>query len=214
MLIIFKILFIIILLNTSVFSQGIYNNGAIIVNGSGAYIVIQGGYRAESVSASHGTIDLDGTVSLTGNFTNNTTSGNALANLDADGYLLFKDSGAQNFNGSSTSILQLENLRIENVSNVHTNEVEVEIDGVTNLNGNGFLVTVATKDFNVDGSLTGNGLFNVSNTGKLVRVLTASTETSFPIGDGTHNYSFSITSDNNTCPIISISMVQKTKQEI
>ena len=207
---IIKLFFIIILLNAPVFSQGIYNNGAKIVSGTGSYIVVQGNYRAESVSANHGTIDLDGTVSLTGNFTNNTTSGNALANLDADGYLQFKGSGSQNINGTSTSILQLENLRIDNDAIVNTNDVEIEVDGITNLNGNGFLVTVGTKDFNIDGSLTGNGLFNVSSTGKLVRALTASTETSFPIGDGTYNYSFTITSDDNTNPVISISLVQKT----
>ncbi len=187
-------------------AQGIYNNGAKIVSGTGSYIVVQGNYRAESVSANHGTIDLDGTLSLTGNFTNNTTSGNALANVDTDGNLLFKGSGTQNINGSSSSILKFENLTINTGANVNTNGVEVEVDGVTNLNGSGFLVTVGTQDFNVDGSITGNGLFNVTSTGNLVKSLTASTESIFPIGDGTNNYTFSINSSNNTNPIISIKM--------
>ena len=146
-----------ILIFQIVSAQGIYNNGAKIVSGSGSYIVVQGNYLAESVSANHGTIDLDGTVSLTGNFTNNTTSGNALTNVDTDGYLIFKGSGSQNINGSSASILQLENFRVDNGANVNTNDFEVEVDGIANLNADGFLVTVGTKDFNINGSLTGNG---------------------------------------------------------
>jgi len=207
---IFIFLSVSLLLSAPLYSQGIYNNGAKIVSGSGSYIVVQGNYRAESVSANHGTIDLDGTLSLTGNFTNNTTSGNAFANVDTDGYLLFNGSGTQNINGSSSSILKLENLTINAGANVNTNGVEVEVDGITNLNGSGFLVTIGTQDFNVDGSLTGNGLFNVTSTGKLVRTLAANTESIFPIGDGTNNYSLTITSADINNEEISVSIIDNS----
>jgi len=71
---------LLILFSSGLFAQGIYNNGAKIAVGTGSYLTIggvNGNYRNET-NVTPATIDLSGTLKLTGNLTNNVAGADIL----------------------------------------------------------------------------------------------------------------------------------------
>ena len=68
----------------------------------------------------------------------------------------------------------------------------------------GMIFIIGDADFNLTGNLTG-GLIQVSGTGKLVmKDLAANTTKTFPITDGTYNYTMTVTTDDVNNPDISV----------
>ena len=68
----------------------------------------------------------------------------------------------------------------------------------------GMTFIIGDADFNLTGNLTG-GLIQVSGTGKLVmKDLAANTTKTFPITDGTYNYTMTVTTDDVNNPDISV----------
>ncbi len=76
------------------FAQGIVNNGAVITVTSGTNLIIKNGNYLNQTNSSDGSIDLDGTIYVDGNFTNN-AGNNVFINRDADGTVIFNGSGTQ-----------------------------------------------------------------------------------------------------------------------
>ena len=191
-----------------VYAQGgIYNHGAKIVSGSGSYIVATGDYQAETNAANQPSIDLDGLFYIAGDFVNNSTSGGAFSNIDSDGYLVFNGTGTQNIAGSSLAMLQLENLQVNTGTNVHTNGFEVQVDGETNLNSAENLITLGTQDFNLNGTVAGNGWISAPSTGKVVRNTTINIASTFPVGDATSDFSVTITPTSNPTNPIQVQII-------
>ncbi len=87
-------------ISASLFSQGIINNGASIVVSGGTTVNITSGGYLNQTNGSDGSIDLDGIIKLTGDFTNNATAGNVFINVDTDGEVIFAGLGTQNITGN------------------------------------------------------------------------------------------------------------------
>ncbi len=97
-----------------VYAQGIRNSGAIIKVTSNAYVYISNGnYLNETSGSNHGTIDNDGTISLTGNWTNNTTAAanKVFSNLNSTGTVSLIGSSTPQVIGG-TNPTNFENLTI------------------------------------------------------------------------------------------------------
>lgn len=99
-----------------VFGQGIVNNGGLLIVGNGANVFISGGgnYLNQSNGANHGSIDLDGSIYVTGNWTNNASSGNVFVNIEGspNGTLHLTGTSQQSIAGSASTYF--ENLTINN----------------------------------------------------------------------------------------------------
>lgn len=68
---------------------GLYNSGAKIVIGSGAYLYIDGNENGDYIVTGTGSIDNDGTLIIEGDYINN-SSGDGTDNEDADGIVSFR----------------------------------------------------------------------------------------------------------------------------
>jgi len=114
-----------------VLSQGITNNGAVIIIGSGASVQINGNYLNES----SGSVILNGVIKLTGDWINN-GSGNIISNPGTNGEVIFEGSSTQHINGSTTNYFAFNQLTINNGSQVVVDSgMDVTAYGTTTLNG-------------------------------------------------------------------------------
>lgn len=173
------------------FAQGVYNNGATLTITSGTVFTIDGGtnakYTNNSDGSSHGSIDIDGTLLLEGDWTNNATSGNVFINRDGDGVTEFSSSNAQAIAGTAATVF--EDLKINNSLGgaAVTLSVDAEVsddleltDGIVQT-GTNYLIHSATAaaklvDYSATEFINGNYRRHfASNTDTYV----------FPVGDGT-----------------------------
>jgi hypothetical protein len=93
------------LLSKSAFPQFLLNQGQI--NIPSGYLVIQGTYQNEAA----GNITLDGTMQLTGNWTNN-ASNTGMLNTNGIGTVVFNGSSLQTIGGTSSSYFNFEGITI------------------------------------------------------------------------------------------------------
>lgn len=122
-----------------IFSQGIRNTGGTIKITAGAYVYVNaGGYLNESNGANHGTIDSEGSITLTGNWTNNATdvANKVFTNLNATGTVNFIGATTpQIINGTNPT--NFENLVINKTLNTQLVQLaNSEINGSVTV-GNG-----------------------------------------------------------------------------
>ena len=106
-----------ILLTSQIFSQtGLRIKGARIIIPENSIIWISGGQNGDLTADNHGTveakIDLDGTLKLEGNWTNNNTSDPVLINCDRDGKVEFAGSSTQYFTSESLEYFYLEDMQV------------------------------------------------------------------------------------------------------
>lgn len=102
------ILLLVVLNSTSGFAQVLHNEGKI--NISGGYLVVSGSYQNES----SGDITLDGKITVTGNWTNNSST-NVIASPGTNGEVIFNGTGTQIIGGSANEF-DFENLTINSGS--------------------------------------------------------------------------------------------------
>lgn len=86
------------------------NEGKIIVT-SGYFLKIQGNYQNEST----GGIVLDGTIQVSGNWTNNGTT-NVIETPDTNGEVVFNGTGTQTIGGTSSNVFDFEKITINSGS--------------------------------------------------------------------------------------------------
>jgi hypothetical protein len=94
-----------LLFTISAFPQFLLNQGQL--NIPSGYLIIQGTYQNEA----GGNINLDGTIQLTGNFTNNAPN-TAMSATNGLGMVVFNGSSLQTIGGSSTSYINFEGITI------------------------------------------------------------------------------------------------------
>jgi hypothetical protein len=151
-----KLIYLIIVIITipcHIFSQGLFNNGALIVVQSTALVHIDGdangNYTNQSNGANHGKIDNNGTIEVEGNWTNAATSGNVFINNTAP------------FAGAS--LVYLHGTTNQNVGTGASNLPTV-FENVTLQNANGATMTVNNNQVNGTLTLTSGALRLNSNT--------------------------------------------------
>ena len=189
-----------ILLPAVLFSQGITNYGATITIQTGAYVHVDGdangSYLNQTSGAFTGSVDLNGTLEVEGNWTNNATAGTVLINTaPANGLVLLTGNTATNMGGARTT--NFENLQINKVGAglaVNLNSAGIDettlgtltlTNGVFTTNANYMIATntasAAVTAYSANSFINGNLRRNVTS---------GVTPYGFPVGNGitTTNY--------------------------
>jgi hypothetical protein len=145
------------LCSSLIYSQGVTNDGAVIVIESGTVVTVanSGGYYnlTNTVSGDHGQIDLDGTLQISGDFENNVTDAgeHVFTNVGSDGYVVFRGTGNQTIsNNLANAYIDFENVTVSNASNT----VNVEAGSAISVNGN---LTVSSGTFRLSSPTDGTG---------------------------------------------------------
>lgn len=153
------------LLPVFAFGQGLYNNGAKIVVETGATVYIDGGSNGNYVNANGGEIDIDGTIVVEGDFTNNAAN-NVFINTGSDGEVVFAG-GTQTITSPIAHYVDFEKVTINSGSSTSL----VAASGMTTngtLDINGTFTLETPSDETVGGSLiTATGAAGVTGTGTL-----------------------------------------------
>ena len=147
------------------FSQGIYNNGANIVITSGSYVIVDGGANSNYVNTNGGLIDIDGTMQIEGNFTNNAVN-NAFTNVNSDGTFIFAGTN-QTITSPISNFANFEKITINSGS---TTSIAVASGVTTNgiLDVDGTFVSETPSNKGVGGSLiTATGAGSIIGTGTI-----------------------------------------------
>jgi hypothetical protein len=165
---------VLMLIISGLFAQGIFNNGAKIAVGTGAYLTIggtNGNYRNET-NITNGSVDLSGIFTLTGNITNNATGTDIVASSNVTSNVILNGTILQTLSGSSTAPFVFSNLIINNVIGVNlsknVNAVSITIKPNAKLTLNlGYTMAAATVNINSNVTGTGtyidNGTSNISS---------------------------------------------------
>lgn len=186
---ILALMFVGFLFGSSFAQTGIKNNGAKIIVTTGAIVNITGGNLGDFTNATsglnHGSVDLDGTIKLTGDWSNNATSGNVFVNGDTDGEVQFVGTTAQAIAGNQTDF---EKLTINNA-------LGLSLSSSTNVNGNLGLtsgnITLGTNNLTlattstIVGTPSSTNMIVATGTGELRKNFSTMGSFTFPVGDAT-----------------------------
>lgn len=192
---------VLIVFSTGYSQTGVINNGAKMVVNTGAVMKITGSgadYTNEDTLGFNGRIDLDGTIILEGNWTNNTSS-QVFINTNTDGLVLFNGTSQQNILGSSPSLF--ENIELDNTSGL---SLSANLEVKNNFSFTNGLVLLNTNDLiigtngTVSGSLGATKMFVVNSSGTLKKRIGGVGSFTFPIGENTVTTEYTPVSFNLT----------------
>jgi hypothetical protein len=154
------------------FAQGITNNGATITIGSASYVTVtnNGDYLNLTNGANHGKIDIDGTLSISGDFTNQatSTSENVFINTgDVNGTVIFANGSTDQHISNTTpdAFINFENLTVTNGTILLDAGSAATVNGNLAVNGGTFRLSSPSDGEGVSGSLITVG--NVNGAGAL-----------------------------------------------
>jgi len=167
------------------YSQGIYNNGAKIAVATGSYLTI-GGPTGNLQNESNGSIDLSGTLSITGNVTNNASGSDVLGTVAPGSAVILNGTTAQTFGGSTTIPFLFPNLTVNNPGGiVFSNSAQVN----GNLTLTTGLVDIGNTNFTfgssslILGTPSTTNMIIASTTGQVNKLWTTTGTFTFPIGE-------------------------------
>jgi len=187
---------LLIVFSSGLFAQGLINNGAKITVGTGAYVSIggtNGNYRNES-NVTPASIDLLGTVSVTGNVTNNVATADMLGAVST-GTLVLNGTTSQMLGGTTTSPFIFPNLTVNNSAGGVSLSDNVQVNGSTTFT-NG-LINIGSYNFIFGGSAVVTGtpsatsMLVATGTGQVQKVWPVTGAFTFPIGDNTGTTKYS-----------------------
>lgn len=195
---------IILVFSKELYAQGLYNNGAKIVIGSGVYTHVggTGGNFLNTTSGSDGAVNLSGTLVVQGNLTNNVASSNFINTAAPGSKVEFRGSTAQTIGGSSTALLTFPDLMVTNSSGGVVLAVNARVNGALTLNsglfslGTNNLTLSATTT--VSGTPSSNSMIVATSTGQLLKEYGTTGSFTFPVGDNTGTPEYSPVSLNFT----------------
>lgn len=177
-----------LLFTSGLFAQGIYNNGAKITVGSGSYLTIggtSGNYRNE-YSGTNGSLDLAGTLALSGNVINNVANGDVLGSFTTGSVLVLNGVTAQSIGGTTSTDFILPGLTVNNLNGINLTK-NVRVNG--NLTLTSGIVDIGNNNFTfgpssiVLGTPSETNMFVASGNGQFKKIWSAIGTFTFPIGD-------------------------------
>ena len=177
---------------TGMYSQGIYNNGAKIAVGTGSYLTI-GGPTGNLQNESTGSIDLSGTLSLTGSVINNSSGSDVLGTVAPGSAVILNGTTTQTLGGNTTIPFMFPNLTVNNPGGiVFSNSAQVNgnltlTTGLVNIGNTNF--TFGTSSL-VLGSPSTTNMIIASTTGQVNKLWTNPGTFTFPIGENTLTASY------------------------
>ena len=179
---------IVLLFSSGLFAQGIYNNGAKIAVGTGSYLTIggvNGNYRNET-NVTPASIDLSGTLMLTGNLTNNVAGADVLGAVAPGSVVVLNGTTPQTLGGTTTVPFLFPNLTVNNPTGVIFSN-NTQMNG--NLTFTSGLVNIGNTNFTfgssatVAGSPSTTSMIVATGTGQVQKVWSGIGAFTFPIGD-------------------------------
>lgn len=186
---------IVLLFTTGLMAQGVYNNGAKIAVGTGAYLTISGAngnYLNES-NGTNGSIDLNGKISLGGNFTNNVSGADVLTTAAVGSEVQFTGTTVQTIKGSTTVPVIFPNLSLNN-NNGLVVSADIQVNGIlTFANG---LLDIGNHNLTfgatalVAGTPSSAQMIIASGSGKVRKLWSATGSFTFPMGEKTLTSSY------------------------
>jgi hypothetical protein len=185
-----------LLISGGLSAQGLYNNGAKIVVGSGTYLCVNGtgGNVRNETNVSNGAIKLDGTLKVSGNYTNNVTAADILVSPAAGSTVAFIGTASQTLGGTTTTPFTFDNLTVNNSAGI-TMANNSQVNGVLALTSG--RVTLGTKNLalglsaTIAGTPSAGAMVVATGTGELRKAFSGFGSFTFPVGDnnGTAEYS-------------------------
>ncbi|MFZ4523666.1 MAG: hypothetical protein ACOYNC_18335 [Bacteroidales bacterium] len=180
-----------LLLSTLLGAQGLYINGGKINISSGATLYVEGtaGNLLNATNgASDGSIALNGTLKVDGNYTNNVSSADVLGTVGASSQVAFTGTTAQTLGGSTSAPFVFNDLVVNNAAGVSLSK-SATVNGALTLTSG--LVTLGSNDLTLGTAATVSGTPSASNmivasgSGILKKKVNATGSFTFPVGDNT-----------------------------
>ncbi len=171
---------------TALRGQSLLNRGALVrVAGSSTTITVSGNYVSTTASTQGGTLKLDGTLRLRGNWTNDGTSPGFVAGSHA-GAVVLTGSSAQQIGGSTSTIFPSLTLDNSAGASLATNaEVQSTFTLGTGLLTLGSSHLTLGASATVGGSPSATAMVVATGTGELRKTISGIGTMVFPIGDAT-----------------------------
>jgi len=184
------------LFSSGVFAQGVYNNGAKIVVGPGAFFTVDGasGNYLNVTNGTDAAIALSGTLKLGGNYINDVAVADILSPAAPGSEVVLNGTGPQSLSGSSSVPFGFENLTISNGSGIQLQKDAV-VNGVLSFNaglldigaGNLSLTVAATTG----GTPSASSMVVATGSGQMRKQFNAAGSFTFPVGDNTGTAEYS-----------------------
>jgi len=188
-------LIISILFSAGLFAQGVYNNGAKIVIGTGVTLNLSGpgGWYRNVTNVTNGSMDLFGTLKIGGNIINNVATADFLGTTTS-GEVMFTGTSLQILGGATTATYTFPNLTINNPSgiviakNSQVNGTMTFTSGLVDIGNNNFtfgpLSTVA-------GSPSASSMILATGIGQVMKIWPTIGAFTFPVGDNNLSATYS-----------------------
>ena len=192
-----------LIISTVLFSQGVYNNGAKIVVGSGTFIYISGtsgNYRNET-NVTNGSIDLTGTIKVEGNISNNVAGADIFTAVNPGSEVVLTGTTPQTLGGSTSAIFTFVNLTINNSSgiivtkNTRVDGLMTFITGLIDIGNNNFMFGPSAS---VLGTPSASSMIIATGTGQVQKTWTGIGTFTYPVGDNSVTAEYSPVSLNFT----------------
>jgi hypothetical protein len=175
--------------SAGIFGQGIYNNGAKIVIGSGVSVTVSGtgGNFLNATNVTDGSIDLSGTLALAGNLTNNAVA-DVLNPAAIGGTVVLSGTASQALGGASTSGFTLPNLTVNNPAGIIISKNTIVNGTMTFTSG---LVDIGNNNFtfgptaSVAGSPSATSMILAAGTGQVQKNWSTNGAFTYPVGNNT-----------------------------
>lgn len=185
-----------VVLSAGLFGQGVYNNGGKIIIGTGVTMYVAGpagNYRNET-NTTDGTIDLSGSLKMTGNLINNVAASDIFSTVGTSSEVVLSGTAPQTVGGLSTSTSVFNNLTINNATgvilakNARVNGIMTFTNGLVNIGNNNFTFGASSS---TAGTPSVASMIIASGTGQVMKEFSALGSFNFPVGDntGTPKYS-------------------------
>lgn len=184
---------IVFLFTSGLYAQGLINNGAKIVVGTGSYVTVSG-QNGNLRNETNGSVDLSGTLSLSGNVTNNVSGSDLLGTVTTGGVVVLNGSVSQTLGGTTSTPFTFPNLTVNNpLGIILSNHLQVNgsltfTSGLVSIGNNN--LTFGPQSL-VVGTPSSSKMIVATGSGKVQKVWTGTGTFTYPIGDanGTAKYS-------------------------
>jgi len=195
-----KYLIFLLLISGSVFSQtGVINNGVRLVISQNAKLDINGGESAQYVHNQNAILELNGQISLEGNWLNNSGSPDVFTMYGENAQVVMDGTQGQTFGGTTaTNFTELTvNGLLELNSDLNLPENLTMNTGIILL-GNHNLILGENSEIVTETAFSNENMIVTNGTGSLIRKIEANGTYVFPVGDTTGIADYSPVSINLT----------------